>query len=100
MLKALIRPATGNVTSHAKMMDRNKDQSTFFFSSPLSTVVVVVVSSPKIHPTKTTLPTIQCVLDIGIPNLLANNTVIAAELSTVKPLGIKAERKNSHFYSK
>lgn len=73
MLKAEIAPATGSVTSHAKMIDLNSDQSTF-------------LPSPNAQPTNTTLPTMQCVLEIGMPSLLANSTVNAAELSTVKPL--------------
>lgn len=81
MQSALMQPATGRVTSHAKMIDRNSDQSTFFSSSP-----------PNAHPTNTTLPTMQCVLEMGIPSLLANKTVVAAELSTVKPLLSERER--------
>jgi hypothetical protein len=30
IVKALMAPATGNVTSHAKMIDRKSDQSTDF----------------------------------------------------------------------
>lgn len=73
---ALIPPATGNVTSHAYTIDLKSDQSTFF---PLNL-------SPKKQPMKTTLPTMQWVLETGMPILLASRTVVAAEVSTVKPL--------------
>lgn len=59
-------------------MDLNSDQSTLFSLSCSSFVCS--------HPTNTTLPTMQCVLDIGIPSLLASKTVAAELLSTVKPL--------------
>jgi len=38
------------------------------------------------------------VLEIGIPSLLANNTVVAAELSTVKPLILIKEYFMSWHY--
>lgn len=38
------------------------------------------------------------VLEIGIPSLLANNTVAAAELSTVKPLILIKEYFMSRNY--
>lgn len=74
--RALTPPAIGNVTSQAKMMVRNSDQSTL----PPS------VWSVFIQPANTTLPTIQCVLEIGMPSLLAMRTVVAELVSTVKPL--------------
>lgn len=76
MNKALIPAATGKVTNQAYTIDLKSDQSTFF---PLNL-------SPKKQPIKTTLPTMQCVLETGIPTLLASKTVAAAEVSTVKPL--------------
>lgn len=74
--RALAPPAKGKVTSQAKIIVRKSVQSTFF---PLC-------SSGFIQPTKTTLPTMQCVLEIGMPNLLAIRTVVAELVSTVKPL--------------
>lgn len=38
------------------------------------------------YPTQTTEPTLQCVVDIGRPALLATNTVSAAPNSIVNPL--------------
>lgn len=73
MLRALKPPATGKVTTQAKNIVRNNDQSTF-------------LPSPNVHPTNTTLPTKQWVLDTGMPNFVASKTVKAAELSIVKPL--------------
>lgn len=76
--RALTAPDAGRVISHAYTIDLNSDQSTFFVLQP--------ASLPLIQPTNTTLPTMQCVLDMGIPSLLANRTVDAALLSTVNPL--------------
>lgn len=39
-----------------------------------------------VHPTNTTLPTLQCVVEIGSPSLLANSTVAEAPFSITKPL--------------
>lgn len=63
---------TGNVTSQAKAMFLNKDQSTPFFD--LS------------RPVKTTLPTLQCVDEIGIFMSEAPSTVMALLSSMTKPL--------------
>lgn len=38
------------------------------------------------YPTNITEPTLQCVVDIGRPTLLANRTVSADPISIVKPL--------------
>ena len=87
MLKALIAAATGSVTSHANIIDRKRVQSTDFAEEPSSL--------PKTYPTNTTLPTMQWVLEMGIPSLLASSTVMAAEVSTVKPLsGRKKKQEN------
>lgn len=72
MQSALNPPATGNVTNHAYTIDRKRCQSTFL--------------APKKNPMETKLPTMQCVLETGIPNLLAIKTVTADEVSTTKPL--------------
>lgn len=94
MHKALIPPETGRVTSQAKMIDRKRDQSTFLSSPSL------VMSPPNIQPTKTTLPTIQCVLEMGMPSLLASSTVIAADDSTVNPLLCEKMRRFMYLWRK
>lgn len=59
------QPATGTVISHANAILRNS-----FHDTP---------SPPcEAHPTHTTEPTLQCVVDTGRPTLLANRTVTAA----------------------
>lgn len=80
-------PAAGRVTIHAYTMPRNSDQLTA--SSDLF--------RPYIQPTNTTLPTLQCVVEIGTPNLLAMSTVAAAPFSMTNPLFVrnaKLNRKN------
>lgn len=72
MMAADTPPVTGRVTSQARMMLRNKCQSTF--------------SRDRNRPTKTTLPTLQCVVLMGIPTLLATKTVKAEPISMQKPL--------------
>jgi len=58
-------PAIGTVISHANAILRNS-----FHDTP---------SPPReAHPTHTTDPTLQCVVDTGRPILLANRTVTAA----------------------
>jgi hypothetical protein len=75
--------ATGTVTTHAYTIDRKSFQSTAFSFTP-----VTGSSLAFEYPTKTTDPTLQCVVEMGKPILLANRTVIAAPISIVKPLKI------------
>ena len=72
MIAALMAPVTGSVTNHAKTMFRNRDQST--------------LSRDLNLPTKTTDPTLQCVVLIGTPILEAISTVKADPISIEKPL--------------
>jgi hypothetical protein len=72
IIAALMPPATGNVTSQATTMFRNIDQSTF--------------SRARNRPTKTTEPTLQCVVLIGMPTFDAIRTVRADPISIQKPL--------------
>lgn len=73
--------ATGTVTNQAYTIDLNSFQSTAARFSP-----VAESSGGLVKPTNTTEPTLQWVVEIGNPILLANNTVIAAPISIVKPL--------------
>jgi len=72
MIAALMPPDIGNVTSHAMTMFRKMDQSTF--------------SRARNRPTKTTDPTLQCVVLMGTPTLEATSTVSAEPISIQKPL--------------
>lgn len=81
-------PAAGRVIIQAIAMFRKSDQSTAFsfFSEDDRRLAT--------QPTKTTLPTLQCVVEIGIPIFDAISTVAAAPFSMTKPLKIK---KQKHF---
>ena len=79
MLKAESNAVNGNVTSHAR---------TIFLNNLKSTSLVLRV---RAQPTKTTEPTLQCVVLIGSPNLEARRTVVAVPISIVKPLKINKE---------
>ena len=68
-------PVTGTVTIQAMIILRNNDQSTDCFDLT--------------RPTKTTEPTLQCVVDTGIFNNDAPKTVIALAISITKPLNDK-----------
>lgn len=70
-------PVTGIVTIQDRTIFTNKDQST--------------TSRDLTRPVKTTEPTLQCVVEIGIPRLDAKRTVKAAPISIEKPL--KREKK-------
>lgn len=70
---AATKLATGNVTTHAIAILRN----TFHDTPP---------SLDFTHPTQTTAPTMQCVVLIGMPILLATKTVKAVPNSIAKPL--------------
>lgn len=72
MTSAAIAPEAGNVTSHAIKMLRKMPQFTLSFDRAL--------------PTPTTDPTLQCVVEIGRPILLATRTVSAAPISMHTPL--------------
>lgn len=72
--------ATGTVTNHAYTIDLNKCQSTAFSRLPAASVLALE------YPTNTTEPTLQWVVEMGKPILLASSTVIAAPISIVKPL--------------
>ena len=74
-MAALMPPATGSVTSQAKTMLRNMDQSTFSLERNL--------------PTQTTEPTLQWVVLMGILQFEATSTVRAEPISMQKPLKIK-----------
>ena len=69
---AAIPPVTGTVTIHATKIFRNNDQSTLCFE--------------RTRPIATTLPTLQCVVLIGIDKFDATSTVNAVEISMTKPL--------------
>ena len=75
-------PVTGTVTTQATMIFRNKDQSTLCFE--------------RKRPIATTLPTLQCVVLIGMDKFEAKSTVNAVEISMTKPL--KAKRLFLHFF--
>lgn len=76
-MKAALKPAaTGTVTTHAEIMFLNNFQSTPSFDE-------------LAHPTNTTEPTLQCVVEIGNPIFEATRTVNAAPISMVKPLRIR-----------
>ncbi len=72
---AAIPPVTGTVTIHATIIFRNKDQSTLCLE--------------RTRPIATTLPTLQCVVLIGIDKFDATRTVNAVLISITKPLKIK-----------
>lgn len=72
MMPAEMAPVHGTVTSQARMMLRNRLQSTESFDLT--------------QPTVTTEPTLQWVVLTGIPRLEAISTVIADPSSIVKPL--------------
>lgn len=72
MTPAAMPPVTGTVTIQATMMFRNRDQSTLCFE--------------RTRPIATTLPTLQCVVLIGIDIFDATSTVNAVEISMIKPL--------------
>lgn len=84
MKKADVKPAAGIVIIQDNTMFLNRDQSTAL-ALLLSFRVRLCV-----HPTNTTLPTLQCVVDIGSPSLLANNTVAEAPFSITKPLQLQS----------
>ena len=65
-------PVIGIVTNHDITIFPNNFQLT--------------TSLERKRPTKTTEPTLQCVVDIGIPRFDANNTVSAEPISIAKPL--------------
>lgn len=79
MKKAALKPAAGIVIIHDNTIFLKSDQSTgcAFLSFRVRLYV---------QPTNTTLPTLQCVVDMGSPSLLANNTVAEAPFSITKPL--------------
>ena len=72
MMAAEMAPVTGKATSQARMILRKMDQSTF--------------SRERNRPTVTTLPTLQWVVLMGIPTLLATSTVNAEPISMQNPL--------------
>ena len=72
IIAALTPPVIGSVTSHATTMFRNIIQSTF--------------SRERNLPTITMLPTLQCVVLMGMPRLLATSTVKAEPISIQNPL--------------
>lgn len=80
MKSADIPPAAGSVITQAIAMFRNRDQSTE------RCVVSFELTRPKAQPTETTLPTLQWVVEIGRPILLANRTVADAPFSMTKPV--------------
>lgn len=74
------------VTTHAYTIFRKSFQSTACSCGIPAAVSSGVFLCALLYPTKTTEPTLQCVVDIGKPILLANSTVIAAPISMVNPL--------------
>lgn len=78
MTPAAIPPVTGTVTSHATIILRNNDQSTLCLE--------------RMRPIATTLPTLQCVVLIGIERFDATRTVKAVEISMMKPLSEERNR--------
>lgn len=77
IIRALSSPEAGRVTTHARMMFLNSDQST--------------LSLDLTRPTNTMEPTLQCVVEIGIPTYDATRTVNAAPSSIQKPLKNRKE---------
>lgn len=108
MIPALKRAVIGTVTIQAYAIFLKRLQSTapclasfvFLFSISLLLFPLSIAfkgalqllslfwsdGPPLIHPTNTTEPTLQWVVEIGRPTLLASSTVIAAPISIVKPL--------------
>lgn len=80
MLKAESNAVNGRVTSHARIILLNNLKSTS------------LVLRVRAQPTKTTEPTLQCVVLIGRPNFEASRTVVAVPSSIVKPL--EREKQN------
>ena len=76
MTAAEIPPATGNVSTQARKMFLNNDQST--------------LPSDRTRPTVTIEPTLQWVVEIGRPSFEATKTVMAAPISIQKPLKYKS----------
>lgn len=82
-------PAIGRVITQARRMLTNRRQLTF--------------SRERKRPTQTTEPTLQCVVEIGSPNLLAIRTVNAEPISIATPLKWKTNfinvivSKNNYF---
>jgi len=72
IVSALIPPATGNVKIQARKIVPKSFQSTFLCD--------------RVRPTKTTDPTLQCVVLMGKPRFDAASTVNAAPISMQKPL--------------
>ena len=65
-------PVTGIVTTHEMTIFTNSDQST--------------TSRDLTRPVNTTEPTLQCVVETGMPKFDATRTVNAAPISIQKPL--------------
>lgn len=72
MTPAAMPPVTGTVTTQATIILRNNDQSTLCFE--------------RKRPMATTLPTLQCVVLIGMDKFDATRTVNAVEISITKTL--------------
>lgn len=93
MKPALRSPAIGTVTTQAYIIFLNKLQSTALCESmgapdSIASVDDFLFMIFVACPTNTTEPTLQCVVEIGRPILLAIKTVIAAPISIVNPLKI------------
>lgn len=67
-------------------MLRKRLQSTAFGRGKPASLSSWVYGGAFAYPTNTTEPTLQWVVEIGIPILLAKSTVSAAPISMVKPL--------------
>ena len=78
MTAALTPPEMGSVTSHAMMMFLKSFQST--------------LSLARTRPTDTMEPTLQCVVEMGIPAFDATSTVRAAPISIQNPLRAEHEQ--------
>jgi hypothetical protein len=85
MTPAAIPPVTGTVTSQATIIFRNNDQST--------------LCCERTRPMVTTLPTLQCVVLIGMDIFDATRTVNAVDISMMKPLEEKQNEHNSNTMS-
>lgn len=67
-------------------MLRNRPQSMGLGGGKPAALSSSVYGGELAYPTNITEPTLQCVVDIGSPILLANSTVNAEPISMVNPL--------------
>ena len=82
MRSAEIPAETGRVTTQAPIIPPSSLQ----LRDPCFLFSFLLIVFPYAQPTNATAPTLQCVVEIGTPTLLAMRTVNADPVSTVTPL--------------